>query len=390
MKKIVIIICGFCAVFYSCDTIKGSKEEGNEYSAKLVFDGVQSILLDPETSYEFYNLQYLETVEGEFLLVQNPLINGINIYDLSRDEVYQKIRIPKEGPNGLKSIQGFTALSLDSIFIYSKMTLNKFVLVDRHGTLLNTYSTNAIDATNRGIVNHLSSTRQATVFTNNKLYFARWPLFDTYTPRNIGSGFSLELEYDFDSDSLKRLQTTYPKKFHEGVWSIFNLLHSRDYNSKEKLFVYSFEGMDSIFTVDSDGSIETYDASLDTDDDDVVKYNIRPNSVQELKDNLSSHRYAGMFYDSYRDVYYRFALRPISFNKSLHRNYKAFESMPLIVIIMDKNFKKIGETELDRGKYGIYSMFVGRDGLYIPQINVNNESLSEERVDISRYVLQSY
>ncbi|MGB3151462.1 MAG: DUF4221 family protein [Maribacter sp.] len=385
MKILRITLLLTIAACYSCDF---DTAISNDYSKNLVFDGVHSFDLDSETSFEFYNIQYLRNGVEEFLLVLNPLINGVNIYNLKEKTVVNKLKVPTEGPNGLANIQGFTAVTLDSIFLFPKGHLNKFILVKKSGELVNKYSPKAI--TYRGILNHISSTLQPTIFFDNKLYFVQWPLFDTYNSKNISSGFPLEIEYSIETDSLISLPVTYPKTFHSNIWSLWDIIHSRTFNFNNSSFIYSFNSIDSIQSINfTGGSPTSFKASLNTNSNQSRSYSKKPNSMVELKNNLSVHRYSGILYDEFRDVYYRFALNPVTFNDKLHKNYKAYESMPMSIIILNNSFEKIGETPLEPNKYTIYSAFVGKNGLYLPQINVNNINLNEDQIHFSKYVLQN-
>jgi hypothetical protein len=84
--------------------------------------------------------------------------------------------------------------------------------------------------------------------------------------------------------------------------------------------------------------------------------------------------YRGILYDKYRDVYYRFAVSKGNEKAPLHQTrYHA----DISVIILDSDFKWIGETILPKNVYSYKFWFVGQDGLYISKSHPFNENISE-------------
>jgi len=98
--------------------------------------------------------------------------------------------------------------------------------------------------------------------------------------------------------------------------------------------------------------------------------------------------YKRLYYDPFRRLYYRMALLPTAYSADRHRDYRAFEEQPIKVITLDERFEVIAETALPNRTYGITACFVGRAGLYIPQINAQNEDLDEDVLTYSVYQIK--
>ena len=94
-------------------------------------------------------------------------------------------------------------------------------------------------------------------------------------------------------------------------------------------------------------------------------------------------------YDKYRDVYYRFAEMPCE----LADNEDPYdEFVPRVrefsVIILDKDFRIIGETKFPGKKYFYKMSFVGRDGLYISENNLANPEFDEDKLVFACFKLE--
>lgn len=137
---------------------------------------------------------------------------------------------------------------------------------------------------------------------------------------------------------------------------------SRIFNGKK--FIYSFYASEDIVV-----------ASADHSDVKRVKVKSRyidsPTEKQELSEkgpklNLELARYGDLIYDSYRDVYYRFAYPKTELKDNIQWWGKSvYGRKKFSVIILDKDFHVVGETLFPEAIYNSYVFFVHKDGLYI-------------------------
>ena len=92
-------------------------------------------------------------------------------------------------------------------------------------------------------------------------------------------------------------------------------------------------------------------------------------------------------YDTYRDVYYRFAEMACEVGPGEYPldDPKARE---FSVIVFDKDFNIIGETKFPGNKYFYKMSFVGRDGLYISENNLANPEFDENKLVFACFKLE--
>lgn len=100
------------------------------------------------------------------------------------------------------------------------------------------------------------------------------------------------------------------------------------------------------------------------------------NAIIKLNENP---RYWHIMYDKYRNVYYRFAEMPYKLapNESPYDEPKGKE---FSVIVLNADFEIIGETRFPGKKYFYKMSFVGREGLYISENNLENPQFDENKL----------
>ena len=98
--------------------------------------------------------------------------------------------------------------------------------------------------------------------------------------------------------------------------------------------------------------------------------------------------YGGVFYDKYRELYYRIATGGIEEINATFLSREIYDSKPISVIILNNKFEKIGETLLPSKTHDPLGVFVGPEGLYISNSNLENPNLQENLLSFSVYVPQ--
>lgn len=100
-------------------------------------------------------------------------------------------------------------------------------------------------------------------------------------------------------------------------------------------------------------------------------------------------KYWHLMYDKYRDVYYRFAEMPceLADNEDPYDNF-APRAREFSVIVLNKDFRIIGETKFPGNKYFYKMSFVGRDSLYISENNLANPEFDEDKLVFACFKLE--
>lgn len=88
---------------------------------------------------------------------------------------------------------------------------------------------------------------------------------------------------------------------------------------------------------------------------------------------MTTPSYEGIFYDKYRNLYYRIAKLPVAnYDNGNKTNYK-----PVVVIVLDDKFQYLGEVSLPTDiKFRTMNSFVSKDGFNIQVITKNEDKLT--------------
>jgi len=320
--------------------------------------------LDTLTDYGTPCLQYFENNNKNYIAYQNERYNSIYIYNYDNKEKYKILKIQKGGAKGVGVMNGFYVHNFDSIFIPSQ-TNKCLYLVDINGNIIDKYKYPS--KTKNDFINLKFETRNQPIYINKKLF----------SP-NYSDNFQSVI---LDLNTQNWLQnTTRPITYQKGFFGSPNLYQCyRTYNENTNHFYYSFPIDNYIYTNTENNDAKFYAGSYLFDD-------IEPMSTNPFKIAFQnsdrffrqSPSYAGIFYDKYRNLYYRLAELPVSnenidANDELIRGFKNYT-----IIILDEKLKKVGEYIMPKYTNGSGMVFISKDGLNI--LNFKKSNKNEDRM----------
>ena len=371
-------------LFLSCQT----KEEENRNKVNYLFTlektGELKLPLDNETSYEMYYLSYYNDNSEELLYTWNHFTNGINVYSLTTKTLLNQIKIPLEGPNSIYSLQGFTVIHKDTILAYARGTTSSTIMLNTKGDILNTHFIAKDDK--MPVINHLSNSQAPTLKYGKYLCFSQLPLFDLSNPANMNDKFPFEIWYDLEANHHIDMGIHFPESYQNKLWGIYNVFLSRT-KGHDNYFVYSWPAKEEIYITDFEGNDKWVNISLDKAKGKYSKaLPMNYTKDEQLKAVTENYSHRTIFYDKYREVYYQMVLGPT--DKLIANDYNAFFAQPMYFVILNKNFEKIGEVRMPSNKYSFMGLFIGKEGLYIPQTNTENPELKEDEITFSIYKLE--
>jgi hypothetical protein len=359
MKKIFILLF-VASLLNACNNGDVNDRLGsNEYMMKQGLD--KSFSLDSITTQE---TNYIQMIDDDRIALYNPPGNTICIFNHYTGSELEKIQLYKEGPQAVRGIQGFYYHNSDSVWLYQSWE-NMLVLVNNKGEIINR---NVL----REKYNHVSQLQKCTVspFPFSDMPIKKWGdwfILQGMNGPEVKNGFSsaCTILYNLRTDSI-RLVNEYPSLYGENQdmnenWGTFSYRTVPYALNMRNEMVLSFPADDSIRVNNLiDGTMTSHFAGYSK------KHSVRPISGNQ-KSDLQRHyleqiQYAGIFYDKYRNLYYRLALLPTS---DYDINDETTHEKPLSVIILDSSFSKVGEFDLGKGRYYYRHSFVAEEGLCI-------------------------
>ncbi|MBR0042932.1 MAG: DUF4221 family protein [Bacteroides sp.] len=366
MKQINLLFSLFILLL-SCST--DSKREGTkEYSLLQVAD--KMFYLDSLTTQESL---YMQVVDDKELALYNEPDHSIRFYDIPTAKEFAKIQLYKEGPNATKDMRGFYYQSKNDIWIYQYFT-KELLLVNDLGEI------KARRDISKKLYPHAKKDITVSPFpiTNMPIQkYNDWLILQGMNGIGVENGIkpACTILYNTVTDEVKTVNY-YPSIYGDmkninNNWGTFSYRAVPYTLTPQNEMILSYPADDSIriYNIDKDYT-ESYFAGY------TIKTKIKPiigNSTIALeKQYLEQLQYAGIHYDKYNKVYYRLAVLPIS---DYNINDVKTQNKPLAIIILNHEFKKVGEYHLGKGKYRHRNTFVSEEGLHINVLSEDDDYL---------------
>lgn len=366
MRTLLLILC--IGLLVSCSSEK--KEIIDSHELKPTGQ-IKSFELDSNVKYNaFYLYTFKDKDNKEYLSFLNYRTNQLHFYDLTTEQFLFKVDLDSEGPDGVSQISGYYIQDFDNIYV-SSYAYSGLIRVDTTGHILQKIPYGKTDKGYTVLPSYTPSSHPyiAPIILGNKIYITQQAVAHFHSVNET----PLSVVIDTVKGDNHELPLTYAILEEEEL-NACNTQFSRIYDGKN--FIYSFYVSDDILVTSINHSdiqrIPVKSRYIDSATDEV------PDNEQGPRLSLELPRYGDLIYDPYREVYYRFAYPKVSLERNMNWWGKAvYGRKKFSVIILDKEFRIIGETLFPEGIYNSFVFFVHKDGLYMSrdyQMGMGNQS----------------
>lgn len=354
MKYFLISLLSLC--FLSCGT---GEKDTNSYIYDLESTKkIKTITLDSDVRYNAFYLYVFNDGGKEYLSFLNYRTNQILFYDFKESKFLFKLNLEAEGPNGVVQPTGLYVKDLNNIYV-SSYAYAGLIKVDTTCRVIQKIPYSTTSEGYQVLPSYTPSSHPyiSPVLIDDKIYITQ-PAVERF---HAIDETPLSVTVDSVRKECKGLPLTYGILTKEEL-EANDTRFSRIFDGKQ--FVYSFYASEDIVVASVDHSevkrVKVKSCHIDS-----------PTGEQEQTErgpklNLELARYGDLIYDSYRNVYYRFAYPKTELEDTIQWWGKAvYGRKKFSVIILDESFNVIGETLFPEAVYNSYVFFVHEDGLYI-------------------------
>ncbi|WP_143959737.1 DUF4221 family protein [Litoribacter populi] len=375
MKIYLSVILLAIYLLFSCSqNEKSSLYDYNQYKIDSI-----SFNLDDSTSNEFRLIEYLDSGDEDYLYHFNQFKSGIDKFSLSSGELIKTISYPNEEPHMIKLVQGISVVNEDSIFVIPSLKVRGMILIDDNGQLIHRYNPKEEIDFEKSIINHISFGAQKSEYRGGELHLIRYPLFDMSNPSNINDEFLFEVTYRvLENDFIFISESGFPSFYHDQIWVSNHLQVSRVFNEKERIYSWNLSDTLDIVNIKNGEKSRKVVKSIFKSNEIKPLASI-PTREQKMEYTLTNLKYYGIYYDKYRQLYYRTVQLPGKYTNSI--NPKDIDAVrDFSIIILDKEFNVMKEVLFNGGIYNMYRVFVGKKGVYLPKNNHMFASQDEDKL----------
>jgi hypothetical protein len=360
----------------------------NREAWKLVQGEDLLLNLDHRTAPNENYYQYVENFHGsESMVFHVRKDHSFKIYDLQSGQLKEEINYPVNGPGALPSVYGFYIHNEDSIFLSQQyhyrvlLTNGNLEVVDQLNLI-----PEGIKFKSSGYLPEESHTVQSTNFSSRSLPFINngnfiFPsLYVGYADRtDYTIKGRIYTDYDLSNKEF-HYRLPFPKSMQEKLWGGMLILNYGCYNPKTEKIVTSYSGFEyiSVTSPSFNDTVKYFKATSEKFQE--IRPAPKPYEVveEEIDHYMNVPTFGGIYYDKFRDVYYRIGKFPKP------EGYDGFKSDYLdpmanprdwAIIVLDKDFKKLTEYTLKQPKEGVYfeNCFVNKYGFYVAYVDYSNE-----------------
>jgi len=327
--------------------------------------------------------QYMDTDSGEYLAIFNKTSPRLEIFNLDTKKSAKSIYIQSEGPNGVRSFNGFTIIAKDCLLLAAIPP--KLQILDFEGNKRRSIPIN--DPENK--VNWLGSTNLLPFIFNDSILFGSQPfftdIFRTTESQAQKSKPFYRINLQGQNPEVKWLSINRPSDEWENGKVSPELAWADRFDS---IVVSPLEDHRLWILSKKDEKLLGYkEAKTST----IKKFDILndyPVGDKGIIKSLESGRYEIIIYDQFREVFYRFFFAAIDIETYSFTPRELYSNKPKIgILILDKNLEIIGEHVFPDHYVENWNYFVGKKGLYVSTNNPNRDDFDENvlRYDIIRF-----
>ena len=363
------------------------QKENNSLVELRASDEYVRLPLDETTKTDISTFFVYHTDTASCFIFQNEETNDILFYDRATQQQIKKVHYQVEGANGVGRFVGFYPLSLNE-FILTRPDLCELYFVNDQGIVKKKIRYDQNENGDR-LIPYVSATGDVgpIALIGNKLFLRQ--MINPYFGEDILEKSPVSIMIDTVTHEV----TTLPLRFPSVVPAEKYLNHQnglntyRCFNGRE--FVYSFSLDEEIYvasgfhdTIQSIRAKSKYIDKLQTIEPEITDFK------QALKRMAEQAVYRNILYDPYREVYYRFVYLENELNDNENfRDLIRYGHRLFSVLIIDKNFKVIGETLFPEFIYNPTLAFVDEDGFYISNSHYKNPDYNEDVLSFRKFTL---
>ncbi|MGK0488297.1 MAG: hypothetical protein ACJAXB_001479 [Candidatus Endobugula sp.] len=356
-------------------------------NSKYTFEVVREMQLqfDNETAYPYAlgsTFQYCKDTRE--IVYLNRITHSLKYYDYKTGEQSRETKLELEGPDNVGMDPYYVHYhSRDSIFIISRGNNFDLSLVNSKGEKINSYDygSNLYADYESVPIPKASTIFGAIEVVGDDLYLG----IEIPSKREQLSVAPI-IKINLKTKTVEHLKAPIPYK---GI-NLKRLANPQQvefystritYNKKTEKLIVNFPLEHDFYTLDDRGT-QSIDGKSNVIGDFVFLDKDRENYPRnhfDLKSQINNSAwYFGILYDPYQDLYYR--IGRIEGNASLYKRELAGEDVKTpytySISVFDADFKLLADTTITTAG-GIFhrGSFIGPDGLWVAQLNVNGEDV---------------
>ena len=375
MKSTLQLFLWFLWVFTSCN----SRMPDNS-ARKLSFSIEPKFISTGNSLAQFY---FFNQVRNDSLLLFNAFHHSVEVVDLGVDSLVGRLLLHSEGPNAVNDIRAFYFHNRDSIFLAEENF--SVALVNSKGELKNRYT---------DFQARFPLEEKDKVYSNSpSLEFASQILYDPsqkeillyFMPFDQPEKKRIFAAYSLESGKSKSLPIHLPEQYLDKKLDLSKLFLTSGTVDKSG-FTYLFSGSPLVFRYDfQTQKVTSTEVNPPWDKvkaDDIPFGSMSSEQKQDfMKENPFYYK---IYFDPYRNLYYRLSSRPRPNATEPDFHYVNYNT--ICVTVLDKELQVLDHLFLPKENvYNVGFSFVTSEGLWISYNGANQDDENWIKGDLIKF-----
>ncbi len=395
MNKLIIFLFIFSFPLFfmlSCDEAVKTDNSNNKVTLSevdTIHFSIDSLAAENDIAIRYY---VDSKSKQAYLVLLDKKNNRLLFYNWATQKLYKTISLEREGPNGVGGALSFHFQSWDSIYVLASYHY-RLSLIDTTAKVKRKYRLLKSDmkldegrvARPQGDYSALPSSNYMNplIKVGSLIYLTGVPdlninSLEYYTKGKIGIQLNLE-------NGEVNYYMNYPQMYRDKYFfpPLYVTKFSSTYIPTKNKIIYSFPIDETLHELDlKTGEINTInpDKSQYFKELSPISKNAERDMNADYLYSVNNVSYERIVYDQYKNIYYRFTKIPNTKKKD------EYDNQPHIihsVLILDENFKKLGETVLNERYTAGYHLCLP-DGLYLKKYNFNEDEIALVKFTLKR------
>ena len=361
----------------SCQEVKELDPTPREFDQKMTLVPTDTLTIPIGHRSDVYSRYVKASIINNipYLGVVNVNTNDLEFYALSDKGEDFKVRFHLDGPNAVGQLKAFEVISDSTLFIASSYRIRLYV-TDFEGNLKKTIETHDTSRNGKPFV-QMYYTQSPLVYHKDMDDFYVFTRVDTdYFSPGIWSGTMFLKIQNRDDESITHMFEL-PSRFNKYVYSGY-FSHSSHVLVDDRHLVFGVPFYNNILVYDLEKETLIERKAGSKHFGDALPWD-NPDMGRDEEFYVTSNSYRELAYDEQNKLLYRLAYRKVDYigPNGQQRNWD--NKLPSVVIL-DSNFKKVGEVDLPKNTIHTRMYFTHNGKLYLSLNHPDNNPSEDEMV----------
>ena len=379
LYKISGFIVMILAMVFGCE----KDEKGKAIVLKKLVQSSNSIRIpiDSLTDNRSMQLAYHQGSKGWFFNL-NPKTNEIQMYDMENKTLHKRLRFSVEGNNSVGRIFSFYIHKLDSIFLFQQFSPNIY-LTDTSGSVRKKITVQVPEMHTSPFV-HLTYFSSPAVLVGEDVVVKTRPAdVHNQITNDVLSKRHLTYSINLNNGETELLSHKFPNNYLVDGYRFFDFSFAKGLDK----WVYSFHSDHDLYYSDARNTSLASVTAKSNYINGFRNFDLSGSREENYRYFASAPNYKSIFYDKFKNVYYRVCYPEIELTSEEEIMKYRFVPKMFSILILDSELNVIGETLFEKEKFLPDNLFITEAGVYLSKNHPDNPDLEEDYLSFALFEL---